>query len=852
MVPLTTTTTSSSDDYFQTVVINSLLIVLDDQSLSQHHHTVIEAIMSIFKTQGLKCVSFLPQIIPAFAKVTLNTTAARIQEFHLQQLAILVGIIKEHVRSYTFSIFDLVGALWENAALQLPIVGLIESLGKALDGEFKPFLPLVLPSMLRVFEGDLQEKKQATQMKVLDAFITFGANIEEYLHLVIPIVVRSYERQDASIALRKRAVQTIDGLTSRVNFSDHASRIIHPLIRVLSAQNIELRNAVMETLSSLVLQLGPDFAIFVPTINKAIQKNRIQYPKYDSLISKLLNGERLPQDGTELDVLRLDNAPNSEFSAPAESTKMTVNQQHLKQAWDISQVVTKDDWNEWIHRLSVELMKESPSHALRACMSLVDIHPPLARTLFNAAFLSCWTELYDQYQEDLVRAIEHAICSPSVPSDLAHRLLNLAEFMEHEDKPLPIESRTLGEHAQVFHAYAKALHYKEVEFFSESSASIMEDLILINTELQQKDAAWGALTIARDRHGTTNHAAWFERLGKWADALETYEKESRICPEKAEVVFGRMRCLHALGEWEQLAAQVDGNWANATNEQRREMAAMGAAAAWSLNEWDSMDDYIAAMKGDSPDRSFFKAILAVHRNQFQKAEAHIQKARDLMDPELTALVGESYGRTYNIMVRAQMLSELEEIVQYKLYADQPERQMSMRRTWMKRLQGCQPEVEVWQRVLQVRTLVADPGDDSAMWIKFANLCRKSDRMVLADKTINSLLNASAALQQHRDPAHVKAPPGVVYAQLKFMWANAAQADSLHYLVQFTASLAHDLQVESGNGTGRSSTIKQKLDEMSKLLARCYYKQGQWRQNLKKGVWSDVGHVVFMFLVTVIN
>lgn len=26
-----------------------------------------------------------------------------------------------------------------------------------------------------------------------------------------------------------------------------------------------------------------------------------------------------------------------------------------------------------------------------------------------------------------------------------------------------------------------------------------------------------------------------------------------------------------------------------------------------------------------------------------------------------------------------------------------------------------------------------------MWIKFANLCRKSERMALAEKTINSLL-----------------------------------------------------------------------------------------------------------------
>jgi serine/threonine-protein kinase mTOR len=59
---LTYTSSSSSDDYYQTVVINALLNILKDQSLVAHHHTVIEAIMSIFKTQGLKCVTFLPQV----------------------------------------------------------------------------------------------------------------------------------------------------------------------------------------------------------------------------------------------------------------------------------------------------------------------------------------------------------------------------------------------------------------------------------------------------------------------------------------------------------------------------------------------------------------------------------------------------------------------------------------------------------------------------------------------------------------------------------------------------------------------------------------------------------------------
>jgi FKBP12-rapamycin complex-associated protein len=207
------------------------------------------------------------QIIPAFAAVT-RSAAARVQGFHLQQLAILVGIIKQHVRNYMPDIFGLVTDLWDTAALQLPLVVLVEALGRALDAEFKPFLPTILPLMLKAFDGELSDKRSVTQMKVFDAFLTFGANIEEYLHLVIPIIVTTYERADAPGALRKRAVITINSLSNRVNFTDHASRIIHPLVRVLGSASNELRQAIMETLCSLVIQLDSDFAIFVPSIDK--------------------------------------------------------------------------------------------------------------------------------------------------------------------------------------------------------------------------------------------------------------------------------------------------------------------------------------------------------------------------------------------------------------------------------------------------------------------------------------------------------------------------------------------------------------------------------------------------------
>lgn len=61
---------------------------------------------------------------------------------------------------------------------------------------------------------------------------------------------------------------------------------------------------------------------------------------------------------------------------------------------------------------------------------------------------------------------------------------------------------------------------------------------------------------------------------------------------------------------------------------------------------------------------------------------------------------------------------------------------------IRRLEGCQRDVEVWQRILQVRSLVLTPNEDMETWINFADLCRTSDRLNLAEKTLTSLVGAS--------------------------------------------------------------------------------------------------------------
>lgn len=68
--------------------------------------------------------------------------------------------------------------------------------------------------------------------------------------------------------------------------------------------------------------------------------------------------------------------------------KLHVSQQNLMKAWAASHRSTNDDWVVWMRGFSIELLKESPSSALRACSALAQKHPPLAKELFNAAFVS--------------------------------------------------------------------------------------------------------------------------------------------------------------------------------------------------------------------------------------------------------------------------------------------------------------------------------------------------------------------------------------------------------------------------------------------------------------------------------
>ena len=246
--------------------------------------------------------------------------------------------------------------------------------------------------------------------------------------------------RDVPIPIKKQVLDLIEGLADTNDLSEYCGLIVHPLTRLLDNYP-ELHAATMDAFAALLSQLDKKFTVFIPLIHSAMARNRVSHRKYDFLVAQLRNGKiRLretswkeffwisnfdfsrkifPIDFSNLEMVMwpffmnatgkcshlrvffvlghstLPDEANSRSrryyqgnriarptgepvdSAPLKSLDVGI--ASLRRAWSTARCASKDDWLEWLRRLSLELLKESPSPALRACSTLAQSHPVVAK-----------------------------------------------------------------------------------------------------------------------------------------------------------------------------------------------------------------------------------------------------------------------------------------------------------------------------------------------------------------------------------------------------------------------------------------------------------------------------------------
>ncbi|KAM5549808.1 serine/threonine-protein kinase TOR [Rosa sericea] len=872
---------ATSEDYYSTVAINSLMRILRDPSLGTYHLKVVGSLMFIFKSMGLGCVPYLPKVLPDLFHI-VRTCDDALKDFITWKLGTLVSIVRQHIRKYLHELLVLISELWSTFSFPAgvrpqpgyPVLHLVEQLCLALNDEFRTYLPNILPCCIQVLSDAERCNDYTYVLDILHTLEVFSGTLDEHMHLLLPALIRLF-KVDASVDIRRAAIKTLTKLIPRVQVTGHISSLVHHLKLVLDGKNDDLRKDTVDALCCLAHALGEDFTIFIPSIHKLLLKHRLRHKGFEEIEGHWQRREplapqrlsrRLPEvvadRSTDLEIDPYDDVADVQKKLRSHQ----VNDGRLRTAGEASQRSTKEDWAEWMRHFSIELLKESPSPALRTCARLAQLQPFVGRELFAAGFVSCWAQLNETSQKQLVRSLEMAFSSPNIPPEILATLLNLAEFMEHDEKPLPIDIRLLGALAEKCRAFAKALHYKEMEFEGARSkkmdanpVAVVEALIHINNQLQQHEAAVGILTYAQQNLDVQLKESWYEKLQRWDDALKAYTAKASQASSPhliLDATLGRMRCLAALARWEELNNLFKEYWTPAEPAARLEMAPMAASAAWNMGEWDQMAEYVSrlddgdetklrglgntAASGDgSSNGTFFRAVLLVRRGKYDEAREYVERARKCLATELAALVLESYERAYSNMVRVQQLSELEEVIDYcTLPLGNPVaegRRALIRNMWNERIQGAKRNVEVWQVLLAVRALVLPPTEDVDTWLKFATLCRKSGRLSQARSTLVKLLQYDP--ETSHESVRYHGPPQVMLAYLKYQWSlgeDLKRKEAFARLQNLAMELATSPSIESVTPTGLMSCSTPSVP----LIARVYLKLGEWNWALSPGLDDD--------------
>lgn len=570
--------TPSDENFYPTVALQALSTILKDPSLAVHHGMVMQAVMYIFNSLGLRCVPFLKGIVPQILHTARTCGQASLREALLQQVASLSGIVRENLSPYVPDIFKVVEELWDSPKHLASVLILVQKIAIGVPSDFRLYVPDLVSKFLSsidefstcswIRKSTSSRREAFERLELITKSIRVLRNtLGDYMHVLLPALLKlvdsivsptfeSVERSldDSFSRLSIYGIQTIAvllnahtsedlvgfgsskltgiGTSTRTHGISLPARAAQPLIRILGkieGASIEIGHELVETICVCAEHMGRErwiplyhvaardailswhnkVQIFLSSVETDVdqQQTRSEAYKllslnvYDELIDQMLLGgqvkrstpnkerdctdvklglsDKIDESGHGLSSFSLENSVGAPMQPiTSQSNKHRINQVNLQRAWDVSQKATREEWDEWMRRFALQLLREAPAPALRACAELAFAYQPLARELFSAAFASCWSELSEQYRSSLVNAMEIAFFADASP-EILQTLLNLAEYAERDGLQggLPIEIDVLAELALKCRSYAKALHYKEVEHQAGGGISCIEDLI---------------------------------------------------------------------------------------------------------------------------------------------------------------------------------------------------------------------------------------------------------------------------------------------------------------------------------------------------------------------------------------
>ena len=512
-----------------------------------------------------------------------------------------------------------------------------------------------------------------------------------------------------------------------------------------------------------------------------------------STISRLNSQNNIFWGDSNNELIKSNNSFNSAFSKRQPSyiskfyqhynQKLSIKTEILLESlikeFDTKNCLSEDDWHEWFKVSSKKLFEQSPSYILYLCHKNNVCDQQIINELYNSAFYSLFITCSDKQKNRLIHFLQAILNNPKTPDDILLKLLNLIEFInkeENEQNEL-IEFDQLGEIANICKAHAKALYYVENEYINNDSSDDLKKLINLYIDLELSESAMGIYRLAQMKskisfNNLLNEKDLHLKLHQWKKAIQKIEEQQKkdkngkfiydLNDEKDKnLLIKKAFCLEGLSDWEHLLelgedlTSICLNNENVKKDSKNDetsfnISVMLSNAALNLGEWDKLKKYSKNIKSIEDDEiyeeNFFKSIVAIKDEEYEKAKKFIDIARDSIDDKIKALLNESYERAYKLLLDNENLCQLEDIIKLKNIDKKSykKKKEELKVQWDKTLELKKENIKAYERIIGIRRIIFTPEEDYLASLDLSKICRKKDKfstcMIVLNRLQNSLKN----------------------------------------------------------------------------------------------------------------
>ena len=537
----------------------------------------------------------------------------------MQQLPALVAAMRAHLVPWVPHLVLLVLSAW-NGPLLLPVLALLEQLTLTLRHSLTPYAPALVPMLAAVIGGD-SSAQRVPSLSALSAAEGFGPTLGAYASLLLPELVRLLDAVEGGSRTESTLLVAIHRLSAYLPLHHTVAALAPQLLRA-ARRNADGAPTAVSLLCVLACRAGPSWralhlqaarrsATASPRARRALLRRGAPRPRRDA--PRLLRY-------IHVETARHRRPPPVPVARPK---KLAVKQASLRRMWESRVRETHDDWAEWMRRFSVELLRESPSPALRACAPVAQLHAPRARRLFQVGFMACWEALSRESRESLAQ------CSSTRSRRRRRRPTSSTSYWR---------SPSISSATSASSRWTRAPSPTSRRGATLRSAALPRGRVPRAADGRGRRACrgfggapqLGAAARGRPRpaHRRGDDRPAGGSVAREArpleDALREYER-SQWRPRRAR----RRVCrrpharLSALAEWGQLARLADGSWAQLNGAQQREVAPLSEGGGTATSGRRCSRPLLVSAA--SYEGGFYRAVL-VHDGRYD-ATAQIAAAR---------------------------------------------------------------------------------------------------------------------------------------------------------------------------------------------------------------------------------